>query len=141
MDLYADTILDHYRHPHKKLKIENGEWKIKHEEENLSCGDTIKIGLHIENDHIQDLAWEGEGCVISQAAMSLLSDQLIGKSMSDIDALTPNEITALLGVPISPRRMKCALLCLHTLKNTMHLYRDEPSQGWQETVGNEGETR
>lgn len=135
MDLYADTILDHYRHPRKKLKLQKEQWKVMHQEENLSCGDVVKIGLRIEDDRISAIAWEGEGCAISQAAMSMLSEELIGKKMSDIQALSPNDILTLLGVPISPRRIKCALLCLHTLKNTMHFYRDEPSQSWQETVG------
>ncbi len=141
MDLYADNILDHYKHPHHKMETQGiaslQDPTVVHTEKNLSCGDVLTIQLTIKDDHIAEIGWSGEGCAISQAAMSMLAEELMGTSIPDIDALTPQDIKDLLGVPISNRRIKCALLSLHTLKNAMHDLRKEPAQGWTETVGNE----
>lgn len=81
------------------------------------------------------MGWEGSGCAISQAAMSLLSEELVGKSLKDIDAMKKETVYELLGVPVGPRRFKCALLCLHTLKNAVRKFRKEEVRGWSETVG------
>lgn len=132
MDLYAENILDHYKHPRKKESLVTAS--ISHEEKNLSCGDGLKIDLLIENGKVMQLGWTGDGCAISQAAMSILAEELEGKSLSDIDAMTPKNMYDLLGVPVGPRRFKCALLCLHTLKNALNLYNGKPVQSWTETV-------
>lgn len=141
MDLYAENILDHYKHPHKKGSVISDQFSVTHEEKNLSCGDRLNVGLTIENDIIKDIAWDGEGCAISQASMSMLADELVGKNLKEVDALTPQSIFDLIQVPVGTRRLKCALLCLHALKNALHSYRNEPLQSWQETVGNDTETR
>ena len=139
MDLYAENILDHYRHPRNKngkSQMENGKY-LEHTEENLSCGDTVTLHLLIKNDHIEGISWDGTGCAISQAAMSLLSEELNGKTTTEIDALKPKDIYDLLGVPIGPRRVKCALLGLHTLKNALRKKEGKEVQGWIKTVGND----
>ena len=66
--------------------------------------------------------------------MSILADELTGKPVSSLDGLKADDIKNLLNVPIGTRRLKCALLCLHALKNALHAYRGEPGQSWQETV-------
>lgn len=132
MDLYADNILDHYKHPHRKAVL--AAPSIAHTEKNTTCGDALAIELMIEDDVITDIGWNGEGCAISQAAMSIISDELIGKKLTDIDALSSAEVLKLIGVPVGARRMKCALLCLHALKNAIHEYRKEPMQTWNDTV-------
>jgi nitrogen fixation protein NifU and related proteins len=139
MDLYAENILDHSKHPHHYGALTDAS--ITHTESNPSCGDTITLSLQIDDGLITNLAWTGDGCAISQAGMSILSDELIGKSLTESDALTEARIRELLGVPVGTRRLKCALLCLHTLKNALHSYRNEPSQTWHETIGNDKETR
>lgn len=141
MDLYAENILDHYRHPHKKMDVGSRKWDVAHEEKNLSCGDRLHVGLTIEDGVIKECAWDGEGCAISQAAMSILSEELTGKTIDEAAALQPSDIHDLLKVPVGTRRLKCALLCLHSLKNALHTYRSEQPQSWQETVGNEEKTR
>lgn len=133
MDLYADNILDHYKHPHHKSVMTDAT--VTHEEKNLTCGDKVTVMLKVENDIVTDVSWQGDGCAISQAAMSILSDELIGTSLTDLDAITPENIKTLLGIPVGTRRVKCALLCLHALKNALHTHRQEPLQGWPETVG------
>lgn len=132
MDLYAENILDHYRHPRGKSRLPSPS--VTHEEVNLSCGDAITLDLTIKNDHIHDIGWEGSGCAISQAAMSMLSEELVGKSLKGVEALTKEDVYGLLGVPIGPRRTKCALLCLHTLKNAVRKFRGEEVQGWIMTI-------
>jgi len=132
MDLYAENILDHYRDPRKKEILKNSS--IKHEEANHVCGDEVSIQIKIENDHIASIGWQGAGCAISQAGMSLLCEEVEGKTLEEVENLKKQDVYDLLGVPIGPRRFKCALICLHTLKNAIHLYKDEKPQGWAETV-------
>lgn len=135
MDLYADNILDHSKHPHHHGMLENAT--VRHTENNPACGDTVTLMLKIDGERVTDIRWTGDGCAISQAGMSLLSDELIGKTVSETDSITEAQIRELLGVPIGTRRLKCALLSLHTLKNALHAHRGEPLQTWHETVGNE----
>lgn len=132
MDIYAETIIDHYKHPHRKERLAGPT--VSHEEKNISCGDTVTVDLRIENDTVTGIGWTGDGCAISQAAMSILSDALKGETLADLDALKAGDIVTMLGVPIGSRRMKCALLCLHALKNAIHAHRGEAAQSWQETV-------
>ncbi len=132
MDLYADNILDHYRNPRSNTAITDPS--VKHEEKNLSCGDALEVALHVEDGKLTAFSWQGTGCAISQAAMSMLSEELVGKNADEILSLNPSHVYELLGVPVGPRRHKCALLCLHALKNAIHTLRAEPVQSWVETV-------
>lgn len=134
MDLYAENILDHFKHPRGKSPLAVATFA--HGETNVSCGDTVRVEVALEGGHIAAIGWSGEGCAVSQAAMSMLAEELRGKSLADIDGLTPQTVRDLLGVPISVRRSKCAFLGLHALKNLLHISRNEPEQAWQETVEN-----
>ncbi len=132
MDLYAEQILEHYRNPQHTGLLQKPS--VTHEEVNLSCGDSVTLSLHIKDGVIQGIGWVGTGCAISQAAMSMLSETLAGMQTEKAAQLTPADIHALLGVPVGPRRTKCALLGLHTLKNALHSLAGTPSQDWSETV-------
>ncbi len=132
MDIYAENILDHYKHPRNSGTLD--EPTVCHREQNLSCGDDLTIDLTIKNGVISDMKWRGEGCAISQAATSLLSEELVGMTVTDAMSQKPEHIYALLGVPIGPRRLKCALLCVHTLRNALRTARKEPVQSWRETL-------
>lgn len=138
MDLYAETILDHYKHPRHAGHLK--EPTVSHREENASCGDDLTLELKIDKGIIRELAWHGEGCAISQAAMSLLSEELTGKSISDTETMTKETVLGLLGVPVGPRRLKCALLCLHTLKNALRVSKNDSPETWLRNVeiDNEG---
>ncbi len=112
MDLYTEIILDHYKNPHHAGTLLNPTISLC--ERNASCGDHMALNLQIERGVIADIAFESSGCAISRAATSMLCDEVIGKS---IDILpTEDEVIQMLGVPISPSRMKCALLGLSTIK-------------------------
>ncbi|OGJ69137.1 hypothetical protein A3J34_02015, partial [Candidatus Peribacteria bacterium RIFCSPLOWO2_02_FULL_51_10] len=131
MDLYAENILDHYRHPRNAGELK--KFSVRHKEENLSCGDELSFDLKIKNGKISSLAWTGTGCAISQAAMSILSEELEGISVDSAEKFDSKKIMELLKVPVGPRRTKCALLCLHALKNALHEFKKEPTQSWTET--------
>lgn len=132
MDLYADQILDHYKHPRHATPI--GGATCEHEEANLSCGDRVRVQFAVEDGLIRNVGWHGEGCAISQAGMSLLSEKLMGMKAEDAVKLSKADVLALLGVPVSERRMKCALLGLHTVLNTLRPQQTLPPQTWAETV-------
>ena len=133
MDLYAENILDHYRHPRRKQLLESPS--IEHEEVNHACGDTVTLQLSLEDGTLKEVGWTGTGCAISQACMSMLTEEMDGKNIEDMEKITKSEMLEFLGVPIGPRRIKCALLALHTLKNALRKNRGENLQSWLETVG------
>lgn len=133
MDLYAENILDHYRSPRGKRPLSQPD--ITHGEKNHSCGDAVTIQLKIQDGVIEEMGWEGTGCAISQAGMSMLAEELEKKPVADAEAMEAKQMLEMLGVPIGPRRMKCALLSLHTLKNALRASKGQPSQLWRETVG------
>lgn len=132
MDLYADQILDHYKHPRNAAPL--AAPTNTHEEANVSCGDRIRLELAIKDGVIREVGWTGGGCAISQAGMSLLSERLRGMSVEEASKLRKQDILDLLHVPVSERRTKCALLCLHTVLNTLRLHTAQPVQSWAETV-------
>lgn len=110
MDLYSEIILDHYKNPHHHGKLAKPSVTII--EHNTLCGDKIELDLKFENGKVTEVGTVTEGCAISQAAMSLLSDELIGKTAEEIAAIKNEKMYSLLNVPISPGRVKCALLGL-----------------------------
>ncbi len=132
MDLYAENILDHYRDPRNRGAGKVGS--ITGKEDNPSCGDALTLHLWIDNGILKKIEWEGTGCAISQAAMSMLSEEITGKSVPAILKLKKDDVYTLLGVPIGPRRYKCALLGLHALKNTLRKYAGKEPQSWLKTV-------
>lgn len=132
MDLYAETILEHYRHPHGKTRLPKPT--VVHEEMNASCGDTLTLDLLIKGEHVERCGWAGTGCAISQAGMSLLAEKITGTSLDELAALSPKNIRALLGVPVSARRLKCAMLPLLALRNAIRKSKNEPIQSWPELL-------
>ncbi|MBS3051038.1 MAG: SUF system NifU family Fe-S cluster assembly protein [Candidatus Aenigmarchaeota archaeon] len=120
IDMYAENILEHYKHPHNHGTLEKRS--IDYRENNPLCGDVITIYLLIENEKVKDIRFVGQGCAISQAATSLLTDEIKGKSIEEIKKLDKDFVLDLLGVEISPARMKCALLGIKTLKLAIYDY-------------------
>lgn len=119
MNIYHDIILDHYRNPRNHGTLEKPTHKG--EAKNPTCGDELRMDILIENDTIVDVRWRGAGCAISQASASLLTENVKEKVLKDTLSLTPEDILKLLGVPLSPNRLKCGLLSLETLKRTLAL--------------------
>jgi nitrogen fixation NifU-like protein len=113
-DLYRELILDHYQHPHNHGEIPDAD--ISYEDSNPLCGDKIRIDLKLKNNVVEDVKFNGKGCAISQASASMLTDELIGKSLDEIKQLDKQFILDLLGIPLGPTRIKCALLPLKVIK-------------------------
>ena len=119
--MYQENILDHYKNPRNFGKIENAS--VHHHEYNPLCGDEIDIYLIIDqNKKIIDIKFSGKGCAISQASASMLSEEIKGKKIDELKKLTKEDILNMLGIPISPVRLKCALLSLDTLRNSILIY-------------------
>jgi nitrogen fixation NifU-like protein len=114
-DLYRDEILDHYRNPHNFGTLEQPT--TVNEGANPLCGDRITLMLAIDDDgNVQDVAFTGRGCAISQASASMLTDEIKGKPLSEIAQLGQQDVLDNLAIEISPARMKCAMLSLDTLR-------------------------
>ena len=116
-DLYRDYILEHYRHPHNFGVIETPD--LRWEGANPLCGDRITMMLTVRDGRIADVAFTGRGCAISQASASLLTDELRGRTLDEAAGMTPDDVLDLLGIEISPARLKCALLSLETLEHAL----------------------
>jgi nitrogen fixation NifU-like protein len=114
-DFYRENILDHYRNPRNKGRLENPTHS--HEEDNPLCGDVIRIDLHVnEDDIVDDVRFDGHGCAISQASASMLTEMVLGKPLDEVKQFSKDDILEALGIDIGPVRLKCALLSLKVLK-------------------------
>lgn len=114
-DFYKANILDHYRNPRNAGTLENPTHS--HEEDNPLCGDVVRIDLHVNDDNVIDqVAFKGRGCAISQASASMLTEILQGKTLDEAKKINKDDILDMLGIEIGPVRLKCALLSLKVLK-------------------------
>lgn len=115
MDIYRKRIIDLYERPLNYGTLDSADFS--YEEDNPLCGDMIRIEARLDGDgRVVEIAWQGEGCAISQAAASLLTEAIKGKSLADIDALSDDWLLEKMGIPLSMARRKCALLCLRVLQ-------------------------
>lgn len=111
--LYQARIVDHYKHPRNKRVIADAT--IVQKGANPSCGDVLTLYVSLDKGRVTDVAFDGIGCAISQAATSLLTERLVGMTHEEVAALTDGDVYALLGVDITAGRQQCALLPLRTL--------------------------
>jgi nitrogen fixation protein NifU and related proteins len=118
-DLYRDFILDHYRNPRNAGAIEAPDASF--EDINPLCGDKVRIDLRIRDGVVEDVKFKGRGCAISQASTSLLTEEIKGKRITDIERIGKDDVLANLGINISAARLKCALLGLKVLKQALAL--------------------
>lgn len=116
-DIYQEIILDHYRNPRNHGTLEHPTHQAR--ALNASCGDKLQMDMIVKDDIIEEVRFSGVGCAISQASASLLSETITGKAVKEVLAMEPKSILALLGVTLSPSRIKCGLLSLETAKKTL----------------------
>ena len=114
MNIYEEDILDHYENPSNYGTLEKPD--ISYKDDNPLCGDQIRMDLEVEDGVIKDVRFCGHGCTISQAAASMLTEEVKGQALEDVKKLTKDDILKMLGIPLGPVRLKCGLLALKVLK-------------------------
>lgn len=117
MDIYKENIINHYKNPRNKGNLEDADCVVH--EINTLCGDALKFYLKFDEkkEKIIDIKFEGEGCAISQATASMLTEEIKGMTLEELKKKVNKDfILDLLGVEINPARLKCALLSLECLK-------------------------
>jgi nitrogen fixation protein NifU and related proteins len=122
--LYREVILDHYKNPRGHGVIEGADAEA--EGQNPLCGDEVSIAVSFEGDTIADVKFQGRGCAISQAATSMLMDMVKGRSAEEVASMSRDELLDEVGIPLTPVRLKCALLGLGVLKLALHKGRGTP---------------
>jgi nitrogen fixation NifU-like protein len=123
-ELYREVILDHYKNPRNFGTLE--ECDAHAEGQNPLCGDEIAIDVAFDGDTISDVRFSGRGCAISQAATSMLTEMVKGKSAAAAAALTKDDLLEEAPIPLTPIRLKCAVLGLTTLKLALHRAKGTP---------------
>src|SRR5437764_3348136 len=118
--LYREVILDHYKNPRGHGLIEDADAEA--EGQNPLCGDEVSIYVAFgeDGDAIEEVKFSGRGCAISQAATSMLTELVQGRSAQEVATLPRDELLDEIGIPLTPVRLKCALLGLSTLKLALH---------------------
>ena len=124
--MYREVILDHYKNPRGHGVIEDADAEA--EGQNPLCGDEVSVYVAFGEDGetIDDVKFSGRGCAISQAATSMLMEMVSGRTADEVATLDKDELLAEIGVPLSPIRLKCAMLGLTTLKVALHKAKGTP---------------
>lgn len=118
--MYQEELMDHYHHPRHRgilpiADIDSGQF-------NPSCGDAVTMQAKVQDGVITAIAFEGKGCVISQATASMLAEYALHKSLETMQNFSTNDLMHLIKIPLGPTRLKCALLSLHALKDGIKNY-------------------
>jgi nitrogen fixation NifU-like protein len=122
--LYREVILDHYKNPRGHGVIDPADAEA--EGQNPLCGDEVSIAIAFDGDTIADVKFQGRGCAISQAATSMLMDMVRGRTAQEVAAMSSDELREEIGIPLTPVRLKCALLGLGVLKVALHKGKGTP---------------
>ena len=125
-DFYREIILDHYKNPRGHGLLEDPDAEA--EGQNPLCGDEVSIFISFgeDGDTLEEVKFEGRGCAISQAATSMLTEMVQGRSATEIAALPKEELLEEIGIPLTPVRLKCAILGLGVLKVALHRAKGTP---------------
>jgi nitrogen fixation protein NifU and related proteins len=118
--LYSDVLLDHFRNPRNYGHLPAPD--IAYEDLNPLCGDRIRIELRLNHRLVADARFTGDGCAISMAAASLLTELIVGKRIPDIEAISDDRLISALESDIKPARLQCALLPLNVLRSGLRTY-------------------
>jgi nitrogen fixation NifU-like protein len=128
-DFYRENILDHYRNPRNSGHMEHPSASA--DGVNPLCGDELSVELEVEDGTVTDVRYNGRGCAISQAAASMLSEAIKGRKLDEIRDLGKEDVLDELGIPLTPIRLKCAMLSVGVLKVAVSQLTGEPlPQEW-----------
>lgn len=114
LEMYSEMILDHFKNPRNFGKIDNADASAR--DLNPACGDVVEMFLRIECGKIKEVKFDGQGCAISQASASLLTEKVQGLEVEEAAKIPNGKASEIIGVQLSPVRLKCALLPLKVLK-------------------------
>ncbi len=115
-ELYRDQILEHYKRPHNFGRLD--DYDLDYGDSNPLCGDEQHVYIKLDEEgRVADVSFDGQGCAISTAAMSLLTDELVGKTREELLRIPKQQVLDLLGIEISATRMKCAMLGIKVIKS------------------------
>ncbi len=119
--IYSEIILDYYRHPKNKGTLQNPQIHAK--DSNPLCGDVVEIQMELDGDDtVKDIKFNGQGCAISQASASMLTELVKGKSVDEVRKISKEDVLSLIGGQLSAVRLKCALLSLKVMKTGLYSY-------------------
>jgi nitrogen fixation NifU-like protein len=122
--LYREVILDHYKNPRSHGLLDAPD--VQAEGQNPLCGDEVTVSLRFEGDTISAVGFEGRGCAISQAATSMLTELVQGKTADEVARMPKEDLLDEIGIPLTPVRLKCAILGLGVLKVALHKGKGTP---------------
>jgi nitrogen fixation NifU-like protein len=120
VNLYQDVLIDHYRNPRNRGVLDHPDFKSG--EENPSCGDSVSMYGRVMDDILTAMSFQGKGCVISQAAASMLTQIVLGKNLQEIMQIDAAYMRKLVGIDLGPTRVRCALLALEALQKGIQEY-------------------
>ena len=123
-NLYREVILDHYKNPRGQGALQSVDAEA--EGQNPLCGDEVAISVALDGETIEDIRFRGRGCAISQAATSMLTELVKGRTVTEVAEMPKDELLEEVGIPLTPVRLKCALLGLGVLKVALHRARGTP---------------
>lgn len=114
-DFYREMIIDHGQNMRNRGVLEPAD--IDFEDDNPLCGDRLRLTIQLDDEgRVKAVGWDGDGCVISQASASMLGEEMLGKTLEELRGIDKDFILEMLGIPLTPVRLKCALLSLKVLK-------------------------
>ncbi len=122
MDLYQEIILDHFKHPRNQGSFDNEIKTLSCDEANVGCGDELRVSIVLDQSKqkIADIKWVGQGCAMSIASMSLLSEHVKGMTVAEVKAIGQDTLLELLGLDdITPAREKCMMLSVKAVHRAL----------------------
>ncbi|MBI2543440.1 MAG: SUF system NifU family Fe-S cluster assembly protein [Candidatus Aenigmarchaeota archaeon] len=126
LEIYHETILAHYNNPGNSGVISDAD--VISKDNNPVCGDVVEIQVKFNGERIDEIKFQGQGCAISLASVDILIDAIKGKTVDQIKNFRQEDFLKLLGIEISPLRLKCALLGLKVLKTGVYSYLDNNTE-------------
>ena len=121
-----EFLLDRFENPHYKRRLDDADVSL--EGGNPGCGDILHLYLEFDGEKLKRISYEGQGCTISQASADILAEMVTGKTLTELETLTHEELTEILGQEIVQNRTRCAMLSLDTLKLALRKYREQQAR-------------
>jgi nitrogen fixation NifU-like protein len=122
-DLYREQILDHYGHPRNEGTLEDPD--ISYERDNPICGDVVRLDIRLHNGKVSQARFTGQGCVISMASASMFTEEIQGKTIAELKAMSDDDIFKMLGIDLGPSRANCGVLPLRVLQEALAQWEKE----------------